>query len=77
MNELDKDIYVDLLEQLKANGPGSVSTNKETDVIEQTIYFSVEENDKVESYILYLTFPIPTFIRCVRNSDGKNIPLEK
>lgn len=77
MKKLHKEIYIDLLKRLKTNGPGSVSRNEETDVIEQTICFGVEENDKEERYTLYLTFPVPTFIRCTRSRDGKNIPLEK
>ena len=75
MKKLNKEIYIDLLERLKTDGPSSVSRNKETDVIEQTICFSVEENDKDERYTLYLTFPIPTFIRCIRKRDNKNITL--
>lgn len=77
MKKLHKEIYNDLLERLKSNGPSSISRNKETDVIEQTICFSVEENDKLERYTLYLTFPIPTFIKCIRERDNKSIPLEK
>lgn len=78
MKKLPKEIYLDLVEDLKTDGPNTVSRNNDTGIIEQTTNFGVVSiNGKVEEYRLYLTFPVPRFIKCIRCRDNKLIPLEE
>lgn len=71
MKKLDRDLFILLLNDIKKYGPAGIETTEKG--VEQYIFFNVEN----KSYKLTVTYPYRQFISCIRESDKKEIPLQK